>query len=31
VAALEAIADEQGRGNKSLQMLQLEAKKQVVA
>jgi len=31
VAALEFIADEHGRANKTLQMLQLEAKKQVVA
>jgi SLT domain-containing protein len=31
VAALELIADEHGRANKTLQMLQLEAKKQVVA
>jgi hypothetical protein len=31
VAALELIADEPGRANKTLQMLQLEAKKQVVA
>ena len=31
VAALDLIADEQGRANKTLQMLQLEAKKQVVA
>ena len=31
VAALEAIADENGRANKTLQMLRLEAKKSVVA
>jgi hypothetical protein len=31
VTALDLIADEHGRGNKTLQMLQLEAKKQVVA
>ena len=31
VAALELTADEHGRANKTLQMLQLEAKKQVVA
>src|SRR5438105_3937331 len=31
VAALHLIADEHGRANKTLQMLQLEAKKQVVA
>jgi hypothetical protein len=31
VAALELIADEPGRANKTLQMLQLEAKEQVVA
>jgi hypothetical protein len=31
VAALELIADEQGRSNKTLQMLQLEATKRVVA
>ena len=31
VTALDFIADEHGRGNKTLQMLQLEAKKQVVA
>ena len=31
VSALDLIADEQGRGNKTLQMLQLEAKKRVVA
>ena len=31
VAALELIADEHGRTNKTLQMLQLEAKKQAVA
>jgi hypothetical protein len=31
VAALDLIADEQGRANKTLQMLQLKAKKQVVA
>jgi hypothetical protein len=31
VAALELIADEHGRTNKTLQMLQLEARKQVVA
>jgi hypothetical protein len=31
VAALDLIADEHGRANKTLQMLQLEAKKQVVA
>jgi len=31
VAALELIADEPGRANKTRQMLQLEAKKQVVA
>lgn len=30
-AALELIADEHGRANKTLQMVQLEAKKQVVA
>ena len=31
VAALEAIADENGRANKTLQMLRLEAKKTLVA
>ena len=31
VGALELIADEHGRANKTLQMLQLEAKKQMVA
>ncbi len=31
VAALDLIADEHGRTNKTLQMLQLEAKAQVVA
>jgi len=31
VAALELIADEPGRANKTRQMLQLEAKKQMVA
>lgn len=31
VAALEAIADENGRSNKTLQMLRLEAKKSLVA
>jgi SLT domain-containing protein len=31
VAALELIADEHGRANKTLQILQSEAKKQVVA
>jgi hypothetical protein len=31
VAALDLIADEHARANKTLQMLQLEAKKQVVA
>ena len=31
MAALGLIADEHGRANKTLQMLQLEAKKQVVA
>jgi hypothetical protein len=31
VATLDLIADEHGRTNKTLQMLQLEAKKQVVA
>ena len=31
VAALELIADEPGSANKTLQVLQLEAKKQVVA
>ena len=31
VAALELITDEHGRANKTLQILQLEAKKQVVA
>lgn len=31
VAALDLIADESGRGNKTLHMLQLEAKKRVVA
>jgi hypothetical protein len=30
-AALDLIADKNGRGNKTLQMLQLEAKKRVVA
>ena len=31
VSALDLIADEHGRANKTLQMLQLEARKQVVA
>jgi len=31
VTALDLISDEHGRGNKSLQMLQLEAKRRVVA
>jgi len=31
VAALELIGDEHGRSNKTLQMLQLEPKKQMVA
>ena len=31
VAALESITDENGRANKTLQMLRLEAKKHLVA
>jgi hypothetical protein len=31
VAALDLVADEHGRSNKTLQMLQLEATKRVVA